>query len=134
MSAIDELVSSLQFSNEVQNKIESCIGPYGDVLDSASSRLKSIRKQRVQTDAELHKEAQRFVSQNATVFEIEDIFEEDQKNKNRLEAVLITPSGKETEKPSQNALYKGFSYPMPGGLFCKSIMDLMYSIEAMAYY
>ncbi len=66
MSAIDELVSSLHFSNEVQNKIESCIGPYGDVLDSASSRLKSIRKQRVQTDAELHKEAQRFVSQNAS--------------------------------------------------------------------
>lgn len=42
----------------------------------------------------------KFVSQNATVFKIEDIFEEDHKNKNRLEAVLITPSGKETEKPN----------------------------------
>ncbi len=41
-----------------------------------------------------------FVSQNATVFEIEDIFEEDHKNKNRLEAVLITPSGKASEKPN----------------------------------
>ena len=41
-----------------------------------------------------------FASQNATVFEIEDIFEEDHKNKNRLEAVLITPSGNETEKPN----------------------------------
>lgn len=66
MEAIDELVDSLRYSSAVQTKIESCIGPYGDVLDSASSRLKSIRKQRVQTDAELHKEAQRFVSMNAS--------------------------------------------------------------------
>ncbi len=66
MAAIGELVSSLQYNSAVQTKIESCIGPYGDVLDSASSRLKSIRKQRVQTDAELHKEAQRFVSMNAS--------------------------------------------------------------------
>ncbi len=64
--AIGELVASLSYVPEVQNKIESCIGPYGDVLDSSSSRLKSIRKQRVQTDAELNKEAQRFVSQNAS--------------------------------------------------------------------
>jgi CBS domain containing-hemolysin-like protein len=41
-----------------------------------------------------------FVSQNTTVFEIEDIFEEDHKNKNKLEAVLITPRGKRTEKPN----------------------------------
>lgn len=41
-----------------------------------------------------------FVSQNTTVFEIEDIFEEDQKNKRKLDAVLITKSGKETEKPN----------------------------------
>ena len=41
-----------------------------------------------------------FVSQNATVFEIEDLFEEDQIHKNRLEAILITPSGKDTEKPN----------------------------------
>ena len=64
--AIDELVESLIYSSAVQMKIDSCIGPYGDVLDSASSKLKSIRKQRVQTDAELHKEAQRFVSHHAS--------------------------------------------------------------------
>ena len=64
--AIRELTGSLVYNGEVQSKIESCIGPYGDVLDSASPKLKSIRKQRVSTDAELNKEAQRFVSQNSS--------------------------------------------------------------------
>ncbi|MBQ7889608.1 MAG: Smr/MutS family protein [Erysipelotrichaceae bacterium] len=63
--AIRELTSSLVYHGEVQNKIDSSIGPYGDILDSASPKLKSIRKQRIQTEAELNKEAQRFVSQNS---------------------------------------------------------------------
>lgn len=64
--AIKELTDSLVCPNAVQNKIESTIGPYGDVLDSASPKLRSIRKQRIQTEAELNKEAQRFVSQNSS--------------------------------------------------------------------
>ncbi len=38
-----------------------------------------------------------FVSQNATVFEIEDIYDEDHE---KIEAVIITATGKKTEKPN----------------------------------
>ncbi len=38
-----------------------------------------------------------FVSQNTTVFEIEDIYDEDDE---KIEAVIITATGKSTEKPN----------------------------------
>ena len=63
---VRELTSALVSHPNVSTKIESCIGPYGDVLDSASPRLKSIKREIAKTEAELNKEAQRFVSQNAS--------------------------------------------------------------------
>ena len=38
-----------------------------------------------------------FVSQNATVFEIEDLYDEDNE---KIEAIIITATGKKTEKPN----------------------------------
>ena len=50
---------------------------------------------------ELYKKGEKhvvFVSQHATVFEIEDIYDDEKKDK--IEAVVITATGKETEKPN----------------------------------
>lgn len=47
-----------------------------------------------------HKRNITFVSQNATVFEVEDIYEEYQKKNRKLSGVLITRSGDPGEKPN----------------------------------
>lgn len=41
-----------------------------------------------------------FVSQNTTVFEIEDIYDEDEGNTDKIEAIIITATGQKTEKPN----------------------------------
>ena len=67
-------------------------------FDNPKINLDKVKVKELQNSK--HVNRVEFVSQNATVFEIENIFEDDHKNKNRLEAVLITPSGKKTEKPN----------------------------------
>lgn len=41
-----------------------------------------------------------FISQHTTVFEIEDIYEEIEGNRKKIEAIIITATGKQSEKPN----------------------------------
>ncbi len=61
-----ELVGLLIQNPKLVSQIESCITPYGDVKDSASPLLMSIRKRLSTIDADLNKEAQRFISKHAS--------------------------------------------------------------------
>lgn len=63
---IRELVDALVSHPEIVKKIEACISTHGEVLNSASSTLANIRKRLKGVDAELAKQAQSFVSSNAS--------------------------------------------------------------------
>ncbi|OIK09656.1 CBS domain-containing protein [Bacillus sp. MUM 13] len=62
-------------------------------LDLNSIKIKDIHSKRFRHHVE-------FTSQNSTVLDVEDIFEEYQRRNQKLEAVLITKNGKPSEKPN----------------------------------
>lgn len=63
---LDDLVSSIHVFKQVQTHLESCFNEYGEILDSASSELKSIRRSLLKIDQEIANEASRFMQKNAT--------------------------------------------------------------------
>lgn len=63
---LKELTQSLISHPEIVKKIESCISIHGDVMDSASSKLQTLRKRLKQVDAQLSSEAQKYITSNAT--------------------------------------------------------------------
>lgn len=63
---LNELCNALHLHPEIARKIESCISPYGEVLNSASPRLASIRKRLRNIDSELMSTAQNFISANSS--------------------------------------------------------------------
>ena len=60
--AIHELVDTLVVHDRCEKKLKSCINDYGEVIDSASSELKSIRSQLRHVDADIAAAANRFIS------------------------------------------------------------------------
>ena len=62
---IKELISCLKNDDNLQNQIEKTISINGEVLDSASSKLRSIRSQLRSIDGEIIGVANKFISQNS---------------------------------------------------------------------
>ena len=59
---LQELIDSFMSHPDISKKIESCISSYGEVMDSASPELASIRRRLKRVEAELSREAQKFIS------------------------------------------------------------------------
>ncbi len=64
--ALRELTDSLVLPLNLMNHIEKCFNPYGEVLDSASGKLKEIRKNLKQVENNLNIAAMRFVQSNSS--------------------------------------------------------------------
>jgi len=86
---INDLVSTLEYSDKLANDIVKSISPYGDILDDASSTLKGIRKEMKSTDAKLHQIANDFISKHADSLQEKTITSRD----NRL-TLLVKNSDK----------------------------------------
>lgn len=63
---LSELCDTLCHYPLLSEKIESCISPYGEVLNHASSHLASIRKRLKSVESELNRMAQSYVSSNSS--------------------------------------------------------------------
>ncbi len=61
-----ELSDSLMIDYELCRKIESCISPSGEVMDSASSELRSIRQRIRSAEAEVASAVQKFIASNGS--------------------------------------------------------------------
>lgn len=62
---IDDLVSSIQVFKKIQEHLENCFNEYGEILDSASPELKSIRKSILKIDQEIANESSKFMQKHA---------------------------------------------------------------------
>lgn len=65
-SGLRELTSALHTYPAVAQKIESCISPYGEVLDNASTKLAGIRRRLRSIDGELMSTANKFIAANSS--------------------------------------------------------------------
>lgn len=63
---IQDLVTSLVINDKVKDKLESCFDETGEVLDSASNELRSIRKSKSKLELEIANETAKFVQKHAT--------------------------------------------------------------------
>jgi DNA mismatch repair protein MutS2 len=86
---IKDLVSTLEYSNKLANDIINSISAYGDVLDSASQKLKSIRNSMKTTDSKLHQIANDFIIKHSDSLQEKTISSRD----NRL-TLLVKNSDK----------------------------------------
>ncbi|MGB7595633.1 MAG: endonuclease MutS2 [Erysipelotrichaceae bacterium] len=62
---ISDIVASMRESIELSNAIEACFSPSYEVLDSASTQLKHIRRQMRLNAQELNKTSEHFIQKNA---------------------------------------------------------------------
>lgn len=62
---LDDLVSSIHVFKQVQEHLEKCFNEYGELLDTASSELKTIRRSLLKIDQEIASESQKFMQRNA---------------------------------------------------------------------
>ncbi len=63
---LNELMNSLVSHPKITEAIEKCISSYGEVLDNASPKLSSIRKRMKSIDADLSREAAKFINANSS--------------------------------------------------------------------
>ena len=64
LEEIRDLVGTLRYSTQLSAEINRCINDNGEVVDSASTKLKSLRKSLKQCEANLHKTALDYVRNN----------------------------------------------------------------------
>ncbi len=68
------------------------------LADNPEEELEKTKIQRLESFLE-HKDNYRFVSKDTNIFQVADIFEIYYRNKQKLDAVIITEHGKKDEKP-----------------------------------
>lgn len=62
---IQDLVTSLVINDTVKDKLENCFDETGEVLDTASSELRAIRKAKVKCDLEISNEISKFIQKHS---------------------------------------------------------------------
>ncbi|MCH4207097.1 MAG: endonuclease MutS2 [Solobacterium sp.] len=64
--SIEDLVASLIIHQKTEQKLSSCISEYGEILDSASSQLKEIRRGLKSCDSQINEAVAKFVSSHSS--------------------------------------------------------------------